>query len=303
MSPTQAANVSTRDLYRQTRRAALVGLSVAVSLGVAKLLGGWFGHSLALLSDSANSLGDTFSSVSILGALWWAEQPADSVYPYGHSRIETIAASYVALFLIGSGICVGYEAIYSWKALAPAPEWYTFVIALVCVVLNEGLFRYLLSVARSTGSKSVEASAWDKRLDVFASLVVLLGLAVTLCAGPKWHAVDHIAALIVGCIILFTGGSLFWSSLQELMDRQASPKVLANIRSVALAVSGVHGVDKLHVRKAGLEYFVDIHIEVDPRISVTEGHKIGHAVKDRLVSEITAVKDVLVHIEPSTNDA
>ena len=183
-----------------------------------------------------------------------------------------IAASYVALFLIGSGICVGYEAIYAWNSLVPAPEWYTFVIALVCIVVNEGLFRYSMSVARSTGSKSVEASAWDKRLDVFASLVVLLGLAVTLCAGPEWHAVDHIAALIVGCVILFTGGSLFWSSLQELMDRQASPVVLAQIRSMALTVSGVHGVDKLHVRKAGLEYFVDIHIEVDPGISVTEGH-------------------------------
>jgi cation diffusion facilitator family transporter len=133
---------------------------------------------------------------------------------------------------------------------------------------------------------------------VFASLIVLLGLAVTLCAGPEWHAVDHIAALIVGCVILFTGGSLFWSSLQELMDRQASPEVLARIRGMALAVSGVHDVEKLHVRKAGLEYFVDIHIEVDPGISVTEGHEIGHAVKDCLVSEIAAVKDVLVHIEP-----
>ncbi len=298
MSPTQAATLSARDLYRQTRRAAWLGLIVALSLGVAKLLGGWFGHSLALLSDSANSLGDVFSSVSILGALWWAEQPADSVHPYGHSRIETIAASYVALVLIGSGICVGYEALNSWNVLAPTPKWYTIVIALVCVVLNEGLFRYSMSVARSTGSKSVEASAWDKRLDVFAALVVLLGLAVTMCAGPEWHAVDHIAALIVAGVILFAGGSLFGSSLQELMDRQAGPEVLANIRSTALAVPGVRGVDKLHVRKAGLEFFVDIHIEVDPGISVTEGHAIGHAVKDRLVSQITAVKDVLVHIEP-----
>ena len=301
MSPTQAANSSTRDLYRQTRRAAILGLIVAISLGVAKLLGGWFGHSLALLSDSANSLGDAFSSISILGALWWAEQPADSVHPYGHSRIESIVASYVALFLIGSGICVGYEAICSWNILEPAPEWYTVVIALVCIVVNEAIFRYSLSVARSTGSKSVEASAWDKRLDVFASLVVLLGLGVTLCAGPTWHVVDHIAALIVGGVILYTGGSLFWGSLQDLMDRQASPEVLAGIRRTALTVPGVCGVDKLHVRKAGLEYFVDIHIEVDPGISVTEGHTIGHAVKDRLVSEITGVRDVLVHIEPFTN--
>ncbi|MGO9113821.1 MAG: cation diffusion facilitator family transporter [Thermoguttaceae bacterium] len=298
MSPTQAASFSAHDLYRQTRRAALVGLIVTLSLGVAKLLGGWFGHSLALLSDSFHSLGDALSSVSIFGALCWAERPADTEHPYGHTRVETIAASYVALLLIGSGIWVGHEAIHSWNILAPAPQWYTLIIALVSVALNEGLFRYSMSVARSTGSKAVEASAWDKRLDVFGSLVVLLGLAVTFLAGPEWYAIDHVAALIVACIILFAGGSLFWSSLQELMDRQASSDVLDSIRSTALTVSGVLGVDKLHVRKAGLEYLVDIHIEVDPRIRVTEGHTIGHAVKARLVTEITAVKDVLVHIEP-----
>jgi cation diffusion facilitator family transporter len=298
LNPTQAANINARDLYRHSRRAALVGLIVTLSLGAAKLLGGWFGHSLALLSDSVHSLGDAVSSVSILGALWWAEQPADSAHPYGHSRIETIAASYVALLLVGSGIWVGYEAVESWNVLAPAPEWYTLIVALVSVVLNEWLFRYSMSVARSTGSQAIAATAWDKRLDVFGSLVVLLGLAVTLCAGPDWHAVDHVAALIIGGIIVFAGGSLFWSSLQELMDRQAGPDVLADIRGLACAVPGVRGVDKLHVRKAGLEYFVDIHIEVAPGISVLEGHQIGHAVKGRLVAEIPAVKDVLVHIEP-----
>jgi len=299
LSPTHAASFSARDLYRQTRRAALVGLIITLSSGVAKLLGGWFGHSLALLSDSVHSLGDALSSVSVFGALWWAEQPADMEHPYGHTRVETIAASYVALLLVGSGIWVGYEAVCSWNTVSPAPQYYTLIIALASVVLNEWLFRYSMSVARSTGSKAVEASAWDKRLDVFGSLVVALGLAITLCADPDWHVVDHIAALIIACIILFAGGSLFWSSLQELMDRQANPEVLANIRGMALTVPGVDGVDKLHVRKAGLEYFVDIHIEVDPRISVTEGHKIGHAVKDRLINDITAIRDVLVHIEPS----
>ena len=298
MSSNHAVASHANDVYRQARRAALVGLIVTLSLGIAKFAGGWFGHSLALLSDSVHSLGDALSSGSILVVRRWSEQPADREHPYGHTRIETIAASYVALLLVGSGVWVGYEAVRSWNAPTPAPLWYTVAIALVSVVLNEGLFRYSMTVARKTGSKAVEASAWDQRLDVFGSLVVLLGLAVSMWAGPGWHAVDHVAALIVAGIILLAGGNLFWSSLQELLDRQADPEFLAGIRTLTLAVPGVRGVEKLRARKAGLEYFVDIHVEVDPAISVVQGHEIGHAVKDRLISQITTVRDVLVHIEP-----
>jgi cation diffusion facilitator family transporter len=276
---------------------------VAIGLAVAKLVGGWFGHSQALLSDSVHSLGDSLSCASIFAALWWAERPPDDEHPYGHTRIETIAASYVALLLVGSGVWVGYEAVRSFNALMPAPHRYTLVIALASVVLSETIYRYSMRVARRTGSKAIEASAWDQRLDVCASMVVLIGLAITTLGGPGWHAVDKIAALIVAGIIVWTGGSLFWGSLQDLMDRQAEPELLAMVRSLTRAVSGVQGVEKLLVRKAGLEYFVDIHVEVDPEISVQEGHQIGHAVKNRLVSEIAAVKDVLVHIEPFPNAA
>ena len=299
MSSVQSTpNNGAQELYRQTRRAAAGGLIVTLALGIAKLLGGWFGHSLALLSDSLHSFGDAISSASVLGALWWSEQPADREHPYGHTRIESIAASNVALLLIGSGIWVAFEAIHSWNEPSPTPHWYTLVIALASVVLNEAIFRYSISVAKGTGSKAVEASAWDQRIDVFGSLVVLLSLAISIWAGPNWHFIDHLAALIVAVTILIAGATIFWGSLQDLMDRQADPEMLAEVRQLALAVPGVRGVEKLFVRKSGLEYFVDIHVEVDPEISVREGHQIGHTVKDRLIAEIITVRDVLVHIEP-----
>lgn len=287
-----------QELYRQTRRAALAGLVVTLALGIAKLVGGWLGGSLALLSDSVHSFGDALSSATVLGALWWAEQPADQEHPYGHTRIEAIVASYVAFFLIASGLWVGFEALHSWNEAAVIPRWYTLAIAFVSVIANEAIFRYSMSVARATGSKSVEASAWDQRLDVFGSLVVLLGLGVAIGFGEHAPKIDRFAALIVCGIILWAGGSMFWESLQELMDRQANPEFLAEMRRLAIAVPGVRGIEKLLARKAGLEYFVDIHVEVDPEISVRDGHEIGHAVKDRLVSGIASVKDVLVHIEP-----
>ena len=298
MSSLQGRHNSAEKLYRQTRRAAMGGMLVTLCLGVAKLLGGWFGHSLALLSDSLHSFGDALSSASVLGALWWSEQPPDREHPYGHTRIETIAASNVALLLIGSGLWVAYEAIHSWNEPSLTPHWYTLVIAFSSVAMNEAIFRYSISVANKTGSKAVEASAWDQRLDVFGSLVVLLSLAISIWAAPGWHSVDHIATLVVAGTILFAGGRIFWGSLQDLMDRQADPELLAQVRRLALEVPGVRGVEKLFIRKSGLEYFVDIHVEVAPEISVRQGHQIGHAVKDHLISHIITVRDVLVHIEP-----
>lgn len=289
---------SVHDLYRESRRAALGGLGVMLCLGIAKLIGGWTGNSLALLSDSVHSFGDALASASIWGALTWAEQPADCEHPYGHMRVESVAALTVALLMALSGLGVVYEAVASWHTPLPPPRWYTLFIALASVLANEGMYRYSISVARRTRSKAVETSAWDQRMDVIGSLVVLVGLAVATWAGPGWYLVDKITALLVAVVILWTGGRLFWGSLQELMDRQADAELLDAIRGEALAVPGVHGIEKLLARKTGLQYLVDIHVEVDPAITVKEGHDIGHWVKRRLVERLIAVKDVLVHIEP-----
>ncbi len=286
------------DLYRQSRRAALGGLIVTLSLGIAKLLGGWFGNSLALLSDSFHSFGDALSSGSILVALYWSQRPPDSEHPYGHSRIESIAASNVALALIASAIWIAVQAIRSWNEVVASPDWYTLIIAAASVIANELIFRYSVAIANQSGSKAVKATAWDQRLDVFGSLIVFLSLMISIWGGPKWHFVDHLAALVVAVTIVVAGGSIFWGSLQDLMDRQADPELSAQIRQTALETPGVKGIEKLLVRRAGLEHLVDIHVEVAPEITVHEGHEIGHNVKDRLINHYVTIKDVLVHIEP-----
>src|SRR3984957_655954 len=241
--PPPGPNHNAKSLYRYTRRAAWGGLIVTLLLGVAKLIGGSLGHSLALLSDSVHSFGDALSSASILAALWWAEQPADPEHPYGHTRIESIAAFNVALLLIGSGVWIVVEALRSWHEATPDPHWATLVIAFASIILNEGMYRYSIAIARQTGSKSVEASAWDQRLDVFGSLIVFLSLAIATWGGPGWHIVDHIAALLVAGFVLWAGCTLFWGSLQDLMDRQADPELLERIRGLAVAVPGVRGVE------------------------------------------------------------
>jgi cation diffusion facilitator family transporter len=286
-------------LYRQARRAAVWGVALSIALAIAKLAGGWLGHSIALVSDAVHSFGDALTAAAVWGALVWAQQPADREHPYGHTRAESVAGSNVALLLLLSGLGIIWEALATWAEPAVAPEWYTLVIAAAAVVLKEALYRYQRGVARATGSGAVRAAAWDHRLDALGSLAVLVGLAVAYWGGPAWHAADHVAALAVAAVVLWAGGGLFWGSVQELMDRQAEPEVLDAVRREASAVPGVLGVEKLLARKTGLEHLVDIHVEVDPAASVREGHAIGHAVKDRLMGRIATIKDVLVHIEPS----
>jgi cation diffusion facilitator family transporter len=286
-------------LYRQGRHAAFWSIAVSLGLGLLKLAGGLFGHSVALVSDAVHSLGDALTAAAVLGALLWAQLPADREHPYGHARVEAVVGSNMAWLLILSALAIAWEALRTLSEPSPVPEWYTLVIAAVSIVCKEGLYRYNHRIARQTGSSAVRAAAWDHRLDAFGSLMVLLGLGLATWGGPAWHAADHVAALGVALVILWTGVSLFWNSLQELMDRQAEPPMLARVRQEALDVPGVLGVEKLLVRKTGLEYLVDIHVEVDPDISVRAGHAIAHAVKDRLMGQIVTIKDVLVHIEPS----
>jgi cation diffusion facilitator family transporter len=291
--------MSIDELYQQSRRAALSGLAVTLTLGAAKLAGGLAGHSLALLSDSVHSFGDALSAMSVFGALLWAQQPPSREHPYGYTRAEAIAGSSVGLVLILSALWIAWEALSTLNAPRETPAWFTLTIAAASVVMNEGLYRYSSRVARQTGSRAVLSAAWDQRLDAIGSVAVLAGLALAHWGGPAWHAADHVAALGVAMLVFWVAGNLFWGSIQELMDRQAEPEMLERVRQEALAAAGVKGVEKLRVRKTGLEYLVDIHVEVDPEISVRQGHAIGHAVKDRLVQNILTVKDVLVHIEPA----
>jgi cation diffusion facilitator family transporter len=183
----------------------------------------------------------------------------------------------------------------------PPPEGFTLVIAAGGALIQEALSRYTSRVARRSGSAALRATAWDYRLDALGSLVVLLGVGAAKLGGPSWYWADHVAGALVAGTILWVGVGLLWENVQGLMDRQADPDLLASIRAEALTVPGVKGVETLRVRKAGLEYLVDIHIEVDPDLTVREGHRIAHIVKDCLIRRAGPIRDVLVHVEPSAD--
>ncbi len=285
-------------IYREVTRAAWLGLAVNTALGIVKLVGGLISGSLALISDALNSWADVFVSVVTLFALRVAQRPPDVEHPYGHTRAEAIAASNLAIVIILSALGIGWEAVRHLTDGHAVPPAWTLWIAAGNVLIKESLYRYKVRVGRRTGSQVIIANAWDHRSDALCSLAVLVGLAMVRFGGESFHWADDVAALVVVGAIIYSGVTLFRTSASELMDVQASPELLAEIRRVAAAVPEVRGVETLWVRKSGLEYFADIHIEVDPNMQVSQGHAVSHAVKDRLMAEFSVLRDVLVHLEP-----
>lgn len=289
---------SPRALYLEAIQAAALGLFVNLALGIIKLIAGIAGQSFALISDAVNSLGDSLSSVVTLGALWYAQQPADEEHPYGHTRVETVAGAYVSLLIILSACWIGWEAIMRMSLEHPVPPVWTLWIAGGNAVIKEALYWYKRSVGKRTNSTAILANAWDHRSDALCSLAVLIGLMVVRGLGSDYRWADEVAALLVVAAILFTGIQLLVQSTKELLDPQADAEVVAEIRVAAEQVPGVSKIEKLWVRKTGMEYLVDLHVQVDAKMQVDEGHRIGHAVKDQLVARFPAVRDVLVHLEP-----
>lgn len=294
---------SVSTLYREVTHAALLGLVVNLILGAVKLVGGILGNSFALVADAVNSIGDVVTTLVVLFALRVAQLPADDEHPYGHSRAEGIAASNVALLVIVSALLIGWEAFHRISAVHSVPPAWTLWIAGANAIIKEGLYRYKVQVGKRTGSASIIANAWDHRSDALCALAVLVGLAAIRIGGERFMWADEAASLVVVAAIVWTGVKLFRASASELMDVQADSGYVDQIRAAALVISGVEDVETLWVRKSGLEYFADIHIEVDQNLTVAEGHRIGHQVKDQLIEKFVSLRDVLVHLEPYPHES
>ena len=276
----------------------MFGLVVNVVLGIVKLFAGILGGSFALISDAVNSIGDSLTSVVIIVALVFAQRPPDREHPYGHTRAEAIAASNVALLIIISALYLGWEAIGHIRLPQELPPSWTLWIAGANVIIKEGLYRYKLSVGQRTGSTAIIAHAWDHRCDAVSSLAVLIGLGTVMLGGSQFMWVDGIVALVVVSLITWSAAEVFFRSASELMDVQAEDEFVKRIEEVALQDQDVRNIETLWVRKSGLEFFADIHIEVDAHLTVDEGHRIGHRVKRRLLTSFPSLRDVLVHLEP-----
>lgn len=288
--------------YSEVRNITLIGAGIDLLLGVAKLVVGTLAHSQALIADGVHSLSDLATDFLVLFAAKHAHREADAEHPYGHGRIETLATVVlgVALILVAVGICFDAARRLQEPNLLLQPGLLALLVALLSVVAKEAIYQYTARVARRLRSNMLLANAWHSRTDAISSVVVMIGVAGVMAGYPYF---DAVAAIAVALMIAKIGWDLLWKSAQELIDTALDPKQVEEIRQTILAVEGVRDCHMLRTRVSGSDSLVDVHIIVDPLLSVSEGHQIGEYVRLRLLADQEHVSDVTVHIDPEDDES
>lgn len=289
--------IGTREQHRQIVTNTWVGLICNVVLSGIKCAVGFLAGSQALIADSIHSMSDLSSDIAILlGEKFWLA-PADDNHPYGHRRIEALITVLIGLLLTAAALGIGWDALITLRIQHNSPpEWPAFYAALVSIVIKEGLYRYTFSVGSRIRSSAVKANAFHHRSDAFSSIPVALAVLTSILV-PRWSFVDHVGALVVTCFILHSAWQVIKPALQELSDSGASHKTRERLRETALDTPGVKDIHALRTRRCGGGFFVDLHVLVEPALSVLEGHAIAGLVKRRLLEDPDII-DVLAHIEP-----
>ncbi len=277
----------------------LVGLSSNVVLAVIKIATGILGNSYALIADGIESTLDIFSSLVVLGGIKISSLPADENHPYGHGKAESLAAMSVSLLLLMAGIGIAVKSILEIMRPHHTPAFFTLIVLVVVIIVKEIMFRFIFSVGQSVNSLSLKSEAWHHRSDALTSVAAFIGISIAIIGGKGYECADDWAALAASGIISFNGIDMFRHAVKEIMDYAPNPETEETIRTIAGQVAGVVAIEKCRVRKSGINLFVDIHVEVNGDMQVREAHRIGHEVKDALITSSLGIADVLVHIEPA----
>lgn len=285
------------DIRRDTMtRATWISISVNLFLSVAQLIIGFIGHSQALIADSVHTLSDLTADFLVLLVTRHSNKAADDDHPYGHTRYETLATSVLALLLMAVAIGIALSAFN--RILHPSgvtPSLLTLWVAAFTIAGKEGLYHYTVYMARKVKSRLLEASAWHHRSDAISSVIVLIGITGAILG---WPILDPLAAIAVAVMIAQIGWKLGYHSMQELADAAIEPEKVNAIRDVIKNIDGVQELHMLRTRRMGHNALVDVHILVDARLSVSEGHQISETVEYTLRKQFEEINDVTVHIDP-----
>lgn len=296
-----AETIDAAQLLKLKTRVTYVAALVNLLLTAVKIGFGNLGHSAALIADGIHSLSDLLSDAFVLIAIKLGSREADREHPYGHRRFETLATVLlgIGLIAIAGGIVwdVAKRLLHPELLLIPSRE--TLGIAAFSILANEWLFQYTKRIAKRTRSKLLLANAWHHRSDALSSVVVLVGIIAVLLGYPF---ADAVAAILVALMVARIGLNLVLESVKELVDTSLPDELVQEIRQVILETDGVQGIHLLRTRQMGEDAFIDAHIVVDPRITVSEGHMIADKVRDLLIEEFDDVMDVLVHIDPEDDE-
>jgi cation diffusion facilitator family transporter len=279
-------------------RSAQLGMLVNAVLAITKLIAGIVGNTYALVADAVESTTDIFSSLVVWGGLRVASRDPDAEYPYGYGRAEALASVIVALTLLAAALGISIEAVREIRTPHHMPAPWTLAVLVVVMAVKWTLSRRVGSVGADIGSTAVTADAWHHMADAITSAAAFVGISIAVLGGPGWESADDWAALLASCIIAFNGVAMLRPAIADLMDRTPGGHITERVRHAAEAVAGVRAVEKLALRKTGLTYRADLHVQTDPMMPLRDAHVLSGKVKSAIRTAVPQVDSVLVHMEP-----
>jgi cation diffusion facilitator family transporter len=283
--------------YEDGERGSVVSVVVNGGLFLFKIFAGIVGHSNAMIADALDTLGDVMTSSGMIVGFRIARRPPDPHHPYGHGKAESIIAKLLAIFLIGLGLKVAYNALH---IIFISHAWYipgkiALVAAVVSILVKMALFNYTYLLGKRISSTAMTVYSWNIACDVLSSTAALIGIAG---ARFGFRMMDPIAAFVLSFFIIKAGADGFHRAYDELMDGAPSKAVIEGLREIALECEGTKAVKDIKVRKMGLDLMIDMTIGVAGDISVEKGHSIAEAIRTGILNKVQTAKEVFIHVEP-----
>lgn len=279
-----------------------IGFVASLSLAIIKLLAGLFGNSSALVADAVESFADTLGSMLVWQALRVAAKPADDDHPYGYGKAEAIASLAVGGILVVAALYIVTKAFHEIVIPHEPPAPWTLLVLITVIVVKEVLFRLMMRGAVEYDSSAAKADAWHHRSDAITSAAAFVGVLIAVW-GPQIFGInglvmaDEAAAMLASGVILLTASTLIRPALLELLDA-TSHDLAAKVIAIAERVEGVRLIEKVLVRKSGAGFHLDMHLQVDPDLSIRVAHALAGKVKATLRAELPGLVTALIHVEP-----
>lgn len=285
---------------RSVKQVTYFGLLANVGLSLAKIAVGFIAHSRAIIADGFHSLSDLVSDLAVLWGLEIGQRPGDASHPYGHRRFHSLSAAAIGVLLVGAALAVCYNSIVALAGvgITSAPSWLAFWVAVASIAIKEYLFRVTLRAGKRERNSAVIANAWHHRSDAFSSIAAAAGIGGAILGGPRWVFLDSLTGLALGAFIAVIGAGIIRRAVDELVDRAPPPDVLRAIERVLQNERGVMGHHAFRARMIGGAIEMDVHVEVDPDLTVSRGHEIAERLKQDIMAANSDVVGVLIHIEP-----
>lgn len=277
---------------------AILTTLINLILMIVKIVTGMVGNSYALIADGIESASDILVSLITWIGFSLSLRPADQNHPYGHGKIESLAGMFSGMALLAAAVVIGFQSIQEILTPHHSPKWFTLPVLLAVVATKEILARRISRLSEQSDSRALEGDAWHHRADAMTSAATAIGITVALIGGSQYAAADDWAALAACGIIVFNGCRIIQRSFHENIDGRIDGQINEDIRNFSSDVEGVYAIEKCLIRKSGIFYFAEVHLQVDPHCSVTIGHTIAHQFKERVILHIPAIRDIVIHVEP-----